>query len=187
MYEEKEIKYKKRKKEKITPKRKFINPKQEKVQKIKKETKRNKTNKRNITIKINWKQLIKELIVLIVAIVLIIFTISRINKHNENKNSDFNNNIETIKEALLSYYKTNNLPLNIGDSSSFILEELHKLELVDNIKENDKYCDYLDSYTIITKTTNNEYRLKIYLKCPNTKKAVEEIIECNNNNCSIKK
>lgn len=218
MYEEKEIKYKKRKKENIPKKKtnknieskkvdkdntKNIKQKNTKVTQSKKVSNKKKSNtkkkktikKKNIQFvlppilkKINWKELLLKLLALLFIMMLLIFTISRIKKHQEQKNANFNNNISIISNATLNYFQENSLPKNIGDSFSFILEEMKNLELISDIKDNDnRFCNYLDSYIILTKTTSEEYRLKIYLKCPNKAKAVEEKFICNDKNCFIKK
>lgn len=209
MYEEKEIKYKKRKKEKIpkekTETKRKKQPKNEekneskknnktKKEVVKKETKKtNKKKKNNSALlllikKINWRLLAIKLILLFISMMLVIFTISRIKKHHEKQNETFNNNISIISEASLEYFSYNPLPKNIGDSTSFILEEMKNLNLISEIKnEDNKFCNYLDSYIILTKTTNEEYRLKIYLKCPDKNETIEEKMICTENNCSIKK
>lgn len=220
MYEEKEIKYKKRKKENIPKKQtnknmeskkvnkdntKNIKQKNTKVAQSKKVSNKKKSNtkkkkkktikKKNIQFvlppilkKINWKELLLKLLALLLIMMLLIFTISRIKKHQEQKNANFNNNISIISNATLNYFQENSLPKNIGDSFSFILEEMKNLELINDIKDDDnRFCNYLDSYIILTKTTSEEYRLKIYLKCPNKAKTVEEKFICNDKNCFIKK
>lgn len=206
MYEEKEIKYQKRKKEKMPKEKMEIKrkeqPKKEEMKKnykpkkegVKKGTKKtNKKKKNNSALlllikKINWKLLAIKLILLFISMMLVIFIISRIKKHHEKQNETFNNNISIISDASLEYFSHNPLPKNIGDSTSFILEEMKNLNLISEIKnEDNKFCNYLDSYIILTKTTNEEYRLKIYLKCPDKNKTIEEKMICTENNCSIKK
>lgn len=214
MYEEKEIKYKKRKKEKLPRKKVEIKkkntPKKEEKSKPKKDIKiknkntstkkevkkprqKKKAKKKESTFlllisKINWKLLVMKLILLFIGMILVIFTISRIKKHHEKQNETFTNNISIISNATLEYFGNNPLPKNIGDSTSFILEEMKNLDLISEIKnEDNKFCNYLDSYIILTKTTEEEYRLKIYLKCPDKNKTVEEKMICTENNCSIKK
>ncbi len=184
MYEEKEIKYKRRK-----IKKKFVKPEKKVFFK----------NNWHITIprikifksnsffsKIDWKHLGLKLGVLLLAMVLIIFTISRINKYYKKENESFNQNIQKITDATLAYYLENSLPVNIGDSSSLVLEEMIKEKYLEGVKENNNSCDYLSSYVIITKTSLSEYRLKIYLECPDKQKAVEQVLACDNDECKIK-
>lgn len=200
MYEEKEIKYKKRKKEKMPKEKMETKRKKQPKNEEKNESKKNNKTKKEVIKKknnsallllikkINWKLLAIKLILLFISMMLVIFTISRIKKHHEKQNETFNNNISIISEASLEYFSQNPLPKNIGDSTSFILEEMKNLNLISEIKnEDNKFCNYLDSYIILTKTTNEEYRLKIYLKCPDKNKTIEEKMICTKNNCSIKK
>lgn len=185
MYEEKEIKYKKRKKQLSSKKAEIRN----KVKNIKwQEKKKEILTIPPILTNIDYKLLFFKIFILLLAMMLIIFTIARIKKHNEMQNTTLNTNINQISEATIQYYKNNPLPINIGDSSSFILEEMKNLNLIEEIKDEEhKFCNYIDSYIIFTKISNAEYRLKIYLKCPSKEKMGEEKIICQENNCNIKK
>lgn len=117
----------------------------------------------------------------------ITFIISRIGKHNNQKSSTFTNNMNEIINITLANYKQDQLPINIGDSTSFLLEELAEKNKMNDIKDKTgKSCDYLNSYIIITKTKEKEYRLKVFLKCSDQEKATEKIITCENT-CTIKK
>ncbi len=216
MYEEKEIKYKKRKKEskkeqqpkpkvakeknvvKTTPtkKKEPISKKKKtttiKTKPIKKQTKKKKFEF-SITIppifkQIDYKLLFSKLGILLFIIFIIIFTISRIKKQQEKQFAVLNQNISTITNATLSYFNENPLPINIGDSTSFLLEEMKNLHYIGDIKDKeDKYCDTLDSFIILTKQKEDEYKLKIYLQCPKDKLQKEQIMVCTSNICTIKK
>lgn len=133
-------------------------------------------NYKDILSNINWHKIFTKLSVLYLVIILIIFTISRISNNSKKTNNIFNDNINTLKTSLLAYYKDNALPKNTGDSSSLTLEEMHKLKLFNEIKENENLCDYINSYVILTKTNITEYTLKIYLKCPIKSNLIEEKI-----------
>ena len=172
MYEEKEIKYKKRKPEK----RKNFN--------LKKEVKIQTPNFIN---NINWKQLFIKLCILIIIMVLIIFIISRINKNNKEKNLILNNNINTLIESTLAYYNDENLPQNDGDSTSMLLDEMIKKKIVNEIKDkNNKECSHTDSYIIITKTNSDNYQLKVHLSCSKENITLEKELICTKD-CRIKK
>lgn len=219
MYEEKEIKYKKRKKE-TTPKKEVVKKEEKKVKEPKKKTttkpstknskspkkvapkkkapaKKKKKSKKKIQFSINippilkridYKKLITELVVLVLVMMLLIFTISRIRKHQEKLNENINNNIARVTDATIAYFEENTLPQNIGDSTSFILEEMQNLDLLPEIKdEKENTCNTIDSYIILTKTMNEEYRLKIYLKCPSKEKTVEQRLTCKDKECTVTK
>jgi hypothetical protein len=177
MYEEKEINYKKVKKEK-----------KKKIKKAQKKSffKKHKNKKNSFLSKINWQQLITRLLILIIVMMLIIFTISRISKHNKKENANINNNLELILNATLNMYNKDNLPQNIGDSSSILLDEMINNNLISEILDDDNNsCDKIESYIIITKNKTDEYRLKIHLKCPKKEKTTEKIITCQES-CKVK-
>ena len=127
---------------------------------------------------INWYDLIKKLTILLLSIIIIIFTISRINKYNQKKAFSYEN-LTLLKNSLYDYYKNQPLPKNNGDSISLTLEQMEKLEIVKEIKEKNELCDPLNSYTILTKTSTNEYKLKIHLICPYSNNTLEEKINFN--------
>ncbi len=182
MYEEKEIKYKKRKQEKKRMPKTKIKIKERKMKK----KKNNYFN--SVWENINWKELGIKLSLLMIIMILILYTITRVNKLLQKENAFLDENIENILDGTFKYYQNNALPKNIGDSSSFLLEEMKNLNLISDIKDDqDKYCDYINSYIILTKTNVDEYRLKVYLKCHEKDKNVEKIITCQEDNCSIKK
>jgi hypothetical protein len=165
MYEEKEINFKKRKRIKNVNNKLLFKPKK---------------YNNNILNKINWKQLFIRLLILFLIMILIIFTISRISKHNEKQNYNTNKNIEVITNAALDMYNKDNLPQNVGDSSSILLDELIKNDLIDEINDdNGNVCNSIESYLIVTKYSKEEYHLKIHLKCSKTEKNVEKVINCN--------
>ncbi len=185
MYEEKENKLPKRKKEKSATKEKFIQ-KRKPIHFHVSFKNRFFTN-HPILSKLNWRQIGTKLLILFIVIVLIIFTISRINKHQQKQEEILTTNIEKIITVAQTYFEANQKPQNIGDSSSLSLEELKNAQNIEEIKDNNnKYCDYLNSYIILTKTSNEEYRLKVYLKCSNKEKTKEETITCQTGKC-IKK
>lgn len=171
MYEEKEIKFKKIKNRK---KKNFNLPKNHKI------------NLPKIKMDINWKQLFTRLFILLLVMILIIFIISRINKNNQQKDLIINNNIEKIINASLKYYKKDNLPKNIGDSSSLLLNEMVEKKLITDIKDkNNNKCNASNSYIIINKIKETDYRLKIYLSCPKEEKTIEKDLICDYS-CQIK-
>ncbi len=127
---------------------------------------------------INWNDLIKKLTILLLSIIIIIFTISRINKYSHNK-IVASENLTMLKNSIYNYLKNQPLPKNTGDSFSLTLEQMQKLEIINEIKEKNVLCDTLNSYTILTKINANEYNLKIHLICPNSNNTLEENINFN--------
>ena len=77
----------------------------------------------------------------------------------------FNNNVQTMKEAAISYYTTPRLPEKIGDEKKMTLSDMLKNNLVLSFSDSKgKQCDLLESYVSITKMSD-EYILKVNLKC----------------------
>lgn len=183
MYEEKEIKYKKRKVTKSKETKKKTKKKNVNFEKLSKIKIKLPTFSENI----KWKEIIIKLSVLILVMLLITFIISRINKSNIENSKVLDSNINNIKNAMINFYNPSNLPHNIGDSNSLILDELIEKEVIKEIKDSkNKSCDSLNSYVIITKTDDIDYRLKIYLSCKKEEKTKEYDLICFDT-CQIKK
>lgn len=116
------------------------------------------------------KKILLTLILIILFIILLIWLIPKFNSNiNLNldglKNRVFNDNIREMKEAAISYYTTDRLPQEEGDSVTLTLQEMLDLKLlVPFTDKNGKSCDTKNSYVTITKM-KDEYELKVYLKC----------------------
>ncbi len=166
MYNEKEIKYKKRKNNNF-------NLQKQKTIKIP-----------NFINKINWKQLLSKILGLIIVLTLIIFIIFRINKSNKNDKQDLDNNANKIINASIKYFNTENVPKNIGDSTSFSLDEIIEKKLVKII--NKEKCNNKNSYIVLSKKNDDNYQLKLHLSCSKKEKTIEKKLICPKN-CQIKK
>lgn len=77
----------------------------------------------------------------------------------------FNDNLQTMKDAAVSYYTTERLPENINDVKSMTLKEMlaEKL-LVEFTDANGNSCSLTDSYVEVVKL-EDEYQIKINLSC----------------------
>ena len=76
----------------------------------------------------------------------------------------FNNNLEKMKEAAISYYTTERLPQEVGQSKKMTLSDMIGLKIITPlIDKNNKAVDVEKSYVKITKTYD-EYVLKINIK-----------------------
>jgi hypothetical protein len=77
----------------------------------------------------------------------------------------FNDNLQTMKDAAVSYYTTERLPANINDVKSMTLKEMlaEKL-LVEFTDANGNSCSLTDSYVEVVKL-EDEYQMKINLSC----------------------
>jgi len=80
-------------------------------------------------------------------------------------NRIFAENLETMKEAAISYYTDERLPKKVGESKELTLKEMLDEKLLIEFKDsNGKSCDMTESYVKITKN-EDEYLLKVNLKC----------------------
>ena len=76
----------------------------------------------------------------------------------------FTNNLDKMKEAAISYYTTERLPQNVGDSKTLTLSDMIGLKIITPlIDSKGKAVDVEKSYIKITKT-NDEYILKVNIK-----------------------
>lgn len=187
MYEEKNIKWKKSQEGKNKKKGKALSNKSQKNEKISlKKVVKEKSIIPFIFKEINYKQLGYKLLLLLFIMNLLIFTISRIKKYHVLENENFYTNADYLLKTSLKYFQENQFPQNVGDSASFLLEEMRNLNLIEDIKDKDqKFCNYLDSYILLTKTALKEYRMKIHLKCQKKEYFLEKNIICSNHECSI--
>ena len=131
--------------------------------------------------------ILKVIIVGIIILLLILF-IPKIfftnKKNNENSNKEytdncsekygkqldaltsqiFSDNLDKMKEAAISYYTTERLPQNDGDSEKMTLSDMiGKKIIVALIDKNNKAVDVEKSYVKISKV-ENEYILKVNIK-----------------------
>lgn len=120
---------------------------------------------------------LKDVILQIVLVVLFVFlllwlfpTKSYVDKQLENGldplyNQLFSQNVNTMKEAAISYFTTARLPKNIGDKETLTLGDmLDKKLLIPFLDSNNEQCSLTDSYVEITKM-DDEYILKVNLSC----------------------
>ena len=76
----------------------------------------------------------------------------------------FANNLDKMKEAAISYYTSERLPQNVGDSKKLTLSDMIGLKIITPlIDKNNKAVDVEKSYVKVTKSYD-EYILKINIK-----------------------
>lgn len=128
------------------------------------------------------------IVLVVVAIGVVIFTGNRVLSNNDKsddkskvvvKNKEVESNmtkdIESIKEKVLTYYNSDNVPKEISDESSLTLKELKEKDIIDTLSI-DNY-DLEKSYVKLTKK-DGSYELDIYLN--NNKLAKSKTFEVNN-------
>ncbi len=119
----------------------------------------------------------KNIILKILFIVLLIFLIiwlfptkgyvsNLINeKLGTSSNQVFNNNIESMKTAAISYYNNSGLPEKEDDTKRVTLEQMIEDKLLVEFTDSEgQACDTKASYAEITKNTD-DYTMKVNLVC----------------------
>ena len=115
-------------------------------------------------LKIDWKALIIRAILVLLFIILVIWLFP-MPKLDTFYNRIFNENMNTMSTAAKNYFN-NNLPEDIGNTSTIKLEEMINKNLLIEFKDkNNESCNKTNSFAQITKTGTNEYVLKTQLSC----------------------
>lgn len=100
---------------------------------------------------------------------------SKVVVKNKEVESNMTKDIESIKEKVLTYYNSDNVPKEISDNDSLTLKELKEKNIIDKLSI-DNY-DLEKSYVKLTKK-DGSYKLDIYLN--NNKLAKSKTYEVNN-------
>ncbi|MDD2391545.1 MAG: hypothetical protein PHU94_01230, partial [Bacilli bacterium] len=80
-------------------------------------------------------------------------------------NGIFNENLKTMKEAAISYFTIERMPLIEGETKELTLGEMLDEKLLLEFEDsNGKSCSKTESYVMVTKNTD-AYLMKINLKC----------------------
>lgn len=118
-------------------------------------------------IKINWVSLLVKCI-LILAIIIVVIIIIKSFKGTlfKSKISDetFRENLNLMKDSATEYFTTNKLKDDVK-SQRLSLREMVDQKLLLDFTNNSKVCSLDDSYVQATKMADDNYALKIYLKC----------------------
>ena len=118
------------------------------------------------SIQINWKSLLIKLGILLVVIFLIIWIVSLFN--NDDVPSNFDQNMQSMRNAALEYFTGSKLPKEINGSNYISLQEMFDQNLLIEFQdENGNDCDTQNSYAEVTKISDTDYRIEVRLVCPN--------------------
>lgn len=110
------------------------------------------------------KTFLISLLIIIILVLLLIWLLPMPNLKGLN-NRIFNSNVSEMKDAATSYFTTDKLPQEEGDSVKLTLQEmLDKKLLLPFTDKNGDACDTQNSYVLLTKKAN-EYEMKVNLKC----------------------
>ena len=117
------------------------------------------------------KEFIMKLILIIIFVLLLIWLVpwpnmdSYINSLNPLKDQIFNSNLQTMKDAGITYFTSERLPENVGDKTTLTLQQMLDMKLlVPFTDRNGDSCDVTNSYISLEKK-ETEYVMKVNLKC----------------------
>lgn len=140
--------------------------------------------------KISWLSLFIKIVIIFVFLIIVIWLLSRI-VGKAKLSETFINNINSMEQTSIEYFKTIELPLDKNQSITITLEELLEKKL---ISSENKYlvnnCDTKESYSKITRNLN-EYIVNTTLKCGNETDVIEELFSlkdcknCNQHNSNV--
>ena len=113
------------------------------------------------------KEFILKLILIIIFVLLLIWLVPWPNMDSLNplKDQIFNANLQTMKEAGITYFTTERLPVEVGDKTTLTLQKMLDMKLlVPFTDKNGNSCDVKASYVSLEKK-ETEYLMKVNLKC----------------------
>lgn len=113
------------------------------------------------------KDFILKLILIIIFVLLLIWLVPWPNMDSLNplKDQIFNANLQTMKEAGITYYTTERLPQEVGDKDTLTLQKMLDMKLLIPFTDrNGNSCDVTKSYVSLEKQ-ETEYLMKVNLKC----------------------
>lgn len=145
--------------------------------------------------KVNWKVILKKVLIVVIIIIAILGIITLITKCSKNDDLDEETPIEVdlteglnqLEEATLKYLTKDNLPTTINASKTIRLKILINKDLTTDITDSaGNKCDTSNSYAEVTRLENN-YAVKLSLTCGNNTDArviyVGCFEECNGEVC----
>ena len=81
-----------------------------------------------------------------------------------------------MQETAKNYF-ANDLPEEVGDSVQMTLKEMYELDLIDKLTYEGVACDKDDSYILITKINDTEYKVKSNLVCGDSEDNITEKVD----------
>lgn len=113
------------------------------------------------------KEFALKLILIIIFILLLIWLVPWPNMDalNPLKDQIFNANLQTMKEAGITYFTSERLPGNVGDKTTLTLQKMLDMKLlIPFTDKNGNSCDVSSSFVSLEKQ-ETEYLMKVNLKC----------------------
>ena len=126
----------------------------------------------------NIKDVIIKAIFLVLFILLLVWLFPKVPNMKPFYSNVFRENIKYMQDAAESYYTTDKLPKNVGDTAEMTLQDMIDKNLIlPFVDEDGNSCDTKKSYVEVKKN-KNDYTLKVNLVCPNEENYVEKTLGC---------
>ena len=126
----------------------------------------------------NIKDVIIKAIFLVLFILLLVWLFPKVPNMKPFYSNVFRENIKYMQDAAESYYTTDKLPKNVGDTAEMTLQDMIDKNLIlPFVDEDGNSCDTKKSYVEVKKN-KNDYTLKVNLVCPNEENYIEKTLGC---------
>lgn len=118
---------------------------------------------------INWVSLVIKLLLLGLFVFILCWIFKNVGASSSSNNtvasSTYTTNLNNMKAAGFEYFTGENLPSKVGETKKLTLEEMTNQKLVVDFSNEGKTCNLQSSYIQATKTSDNNYALKVALDC----------------------
>ena len=146
------------------------------------------------SLSLNWGSLLVKLVILAVIIFIAGWIFVKVTGNNSSgnkntladNNSEYINNINTMKTAAFEYFTKSKLPEKVGATEKVTLAQMINQKLLIDFTNDGKTCDTNSSYVQTTKTADGNYALKVSLTCGDESDFIVTTIEkdsCENSTC----
>ncbi len=147
------------------------------------------------SLSLNWGSLAVKLVILAVIVFIAGWIFVKVTGNNSSSskntladsNSEYINNINTMKTAAFEYFTKSKLPEKVGATEKVTLAQMINQKLLIDFTSDGKTCDTNSSYVQTTKTADGNYALKVSLTCGDESDFIVTTIEkdsCENNTCT---
>lgn len=137
----------------------------------------------------NLKDILVKILFLVIFVLLVIWLFPKVPNMKAFYSNVFRENIKYMQDAAESYYTTDRLPVNVGDSVEMTLQEMIDKNLILPFVDKDgNSCDTKASYVSVTKN-KEDYTMLVNLVCPTEKNTLKKVLGCHDycENCDSKK
>lgn len=127
----------------------------------------------NKRLSLNWGSLAIKLVILAAIVFIAGWIFVKVTGNGSTKssntlasnNSEYINNINTMKTAAFEYFTKSKLPEKVGATEKVTLAQMINQKLLIDFTNDGKTCDTNSSYIQTTKTADGNYALKVSLTC----------------------